>query len=196
MTTDETITIRTATDDDWDAVRLLDAHAFGEHQNSEDLAETQILTSSKHVVMAWDGDTPVGVAMHFPMSVTVPGGAQVEVSGVSWVSVAPTHRRRGILRRMFTEQHRKLDAAGAPLSLLTASEATIYGRFGYGPATEEHTVVLDQPAAVSHRVGPACGKRRFGDGLLLVAERAQAAVAVVEDKLSEIVLDVGRLAFR
>ena len=160
MTTDETITIRTATDDDWDAVRLLDAHAFGEHQNSEDLAETQTLTSSKHVVMAWDGDTPVGVAMHFPMSVTVPGGAQVEVSGVSWVSVAPTHRRRGILRRMFTEQHRKLDAAGAPLSLLTASEATIYGRFGYGPATEEHTVVLDRRFSQFHaEVPPVTGVR-------------------------------------
>ena len=35
MTTDESITIRTATDDDWDAVALLDAHAFGEHQNAE-----------------------------------------------------------------------------------------------------------------------------------------------------------------
>lgn len=160
MTTDDTILIRTATDDDWNAVALLDAHAFGEHQNSEDLAETQILTSSKHVVMAWDGETPVGVAMHFPMSVTVPGGAQVEASGVSWVSVAPTHRRRGILRRMFTEQHRKLDAAGAPLSLLTASEATIYGRFGYGPATEEHSVVLDRRFAQFHPgVPPVTGVR-------------------------------------
>lgn len=80
MTTDESITIRTATDDDWDAVALLDAHAFGEHQNAEDLAETQILTQSEHVYLAWDGETPVGVAMHFPMSVTVPGGAQVEAS--------------------------------------------------------------------------------------------------------------------
>ncbi len=96
MTTDESITIRTATDDDWDAVALLDAHAFGEHQNAEDLAETQILTQSEHVYLAWDGETPVGVAMHFPMSVTVPGGAQVEASGVSWVSVAPTHRRRAV----------------------------------------------------------------------------------------------------
>ncbi len=155
MTTDDAITIRSATDDDWDAVALLDAHAFGEHQNSEDLAETKILTSSEHVVMAWDGSTPVGVAMHFPMSVTVPGGAQVEVSGVSWVSVAPTHRRRGILRRMFTEQHRKLDAAGASLSLLTASEATIYGRFGYGPATEEHRITLDRRFAQFHKDVPA-----------------------------------------
>ncbi|RRQ28182.1 GNAT family N-acetyltransferase [Rhodococcus sp. Eu-32] len=160
MSTDDAITIRTATDDDWGAVALLDAHAFGEHQNSEDLAETQILTSSEHVVMAWHGETPVGVAMHFPMSVTVPGGAQVEASGVSWVSVAPTHRRRGILRRMFTKQHRKLQDAGAPLSLLTASEATIYGRFGYGPVTEEHRVVIDRRFAQFHSgVRPVTGVR-------------------------------------
>jgi predicted acetyltransferase len=144
MTTDDSITIRTATDDDWDAVALLDAHAFGEHQNAEDLAETQILTQSEHFYLAWDGTTPVGVAMHFPMSVTVPGGAQLDASGVSWVSVAPTHRRRGILRSIFTRQHRALSDAGAPLSLLTASEATIYGRFGYGPVTEEVSISLDR----------------------------------------------------
>ncbi|MBJ7323711.1 MAG: GNAT family N-acetyltransferase, partial [Rhodococcus sp.] len=132
------------TDDDWDAVALLDAHAFGEHQNAEDLAETQILTQSEHFYLAWDGTTPVGVAMHFPMSVTVPGGAQLDASGVSWVSVAPTHRRRGILRSIFTRQHRALSDAGAPLSLLTASEATIYGRFGYGPVTEEVSISLDR----------------------------------------------------
>jgi predicted acetyltransferase len=144
MTNDDSITIRTATDDDWDAVALLDAHAFGEHQNAEDLAETQILTQSEHFYLAWDGTTPVGVAMHFPMSVTVPGGAQLDASGVSWVSVAPTHRRRGILRSIFTRQHRALSDAGAPLSLLTASEATIYGRFGYGPVTEEVSISLDR----------------------------------------------------
>ena len=160
MTTDESITIRTATDDDWDAVALLDAHAFGEHQNAEDLAETQILTQSEHVYLAWDGETPVGVAMHFPMSVTVPGGAQVEASGVSWVSVAPTHRRRGILRSMFTQQHRALNDAGAPLSLLTASEATIYGRFGYGPVTEEISVSIDRRFAQFRKdAPPATGVR-------------------------------------
>lgn len=155
MNTDDSITIRTATDDDWDAVALLDAHAFGEHQNAEDLAETQILTDSKNVYLAWDGSTPVGVAMHFPMSVTVPGGNQVDVSGVSWVSVAPTHRRRGILRSMFTQQHRALSDAGAPLSLLTASEATIYGRFGYGPVTEEFSVSIDRRFAQFRPDAPA-----------------------------------------
>ncbi|MFI8567377.1 GNAT family N-acetyltransferase [Rhodococcus sp. NPDC078407] len=160
MTTDESITIRTATDDDWNAVALLDAHAFGEHQNAEDLAETQILTNSEHFYLAWDGETPVGVAMHFPMSVTVPGGAQLDASGVSWVSVAPTHRRRGILRSMFTQQHRALHDAGAPLSLLTASEATIYGRFGYGPVTEEVSISLDRRfARFRPEVAPTTGVR-------------------------------------
>lgn len=161
MSTDNAITIRTATDDDWDAVALLDAHAFGEHQNAEDLAETQILTTSKDVYLAWDGKTPVGVAMHFPMSVTVPGGAQVEASGVSWVSVAPTHRRRGILREMFTLQHRALESAGAPLSLLTASEATIYRRFGYGPATVEHDVEVDRRFTQFHKDVPAATEVRL-----------------------------------
>lgn len=154
MTTDDSITIRTATDDDWEAIALLDAHAFGEHQNAEDLAETKILTKAEFVHLALEGETPVGLAMHFPMSVTVPGGAQVDASGVSWVSVAPTHRRRGILRAMFTQQHRALHDAGAPLSLLTASEATIYGRFGYGPITEELSVSIDRRFAQFRKDAP------------------------------------------
>lgn len=136
MTTDDSITLRTATELDWDAIALLDAHAFGEHQNSDDMAETKLLTASSEIFLACDGDLPVGVTMHFPMDVTVPGGASLPATGVSWVSVAPTHRRRGILRRLFTAQHEKFEEAGKPLSVLTASEATIYERFGYGAATE------------------------------------------------------------
>jgi len=144
MTTDDTITIRTATEDDWDAIALLDAHAFGEHQNSDDMAETKLLTASSEIYLACDGDLPVGVTMHFPMDVTVPGGATLPATGVSWVSVAPTHRRRGILRRMFTAQHERFEAAGKPLSVLTASEATIYERFGYGAATQGVDYTIDR----------------------------------------------------
>lgn len=160
MTTDDTITLRLATEDDWDAIALLDAHAFGEHQNSEDMAETKLLTASSEIFLACDGDLPVGVTMHFPMDVTVPGGTTLPATGVSWVSVAPTHRRRGILRRMFTAQHERFEEAGKPLSVLTASEATIYERFGYGPATQGVTYTIDRRfAAFRPDLPPPVGAR-------------------------------------
>ncbi|MFC7448124.1 GNAT family N-acetyltransferase [Rhodococcus daqingensis] len=144
---DRAIAIRTATETDWDAVALLDAHAFGFHPTDEDMAFTRRFARTEDVILATDDDRPVAVVMHFPMRITVPGGTQLDLPGVSWVSVAPTHRRRGILRALFTEQHRRFVAAGAPLSILTATEATIYGRFGYGPATSELAVSVDRRSA-------------------------------------------------
>ena len=71
----------------------------------------------------------------FSFELTVPGGAQVPMAGVTVVSVHPTHRRRGLLRRMMDEQLDDVARRGEPLAALTASETSIYGRFGYGLAT-------------------------------------------------------------
>ena len=78
---------------------------------------------------------------------TLPGGATLPAPGVTWVSVAVTHRRRGVLRTMFEEQHRGFVDDGAALALLTASEGGIYGRFGYGIATHQHSVAVDRRRA-------------------------------------------------
>ncbi len=55
-------------------------------------------------------------------------------AGVTWVGVLPTHRRRGILRDFMRRQLEDVHGWGEPLAALWASEASIYGRFGYGPA--------------------------------------------------------------
>ena len=68
------------------------------------------------------------------------------VPGVTWVSVDPTVRRRGILRAMFAEQHAGFVADGAVLALLTASEGTIYGRFGYGVTTLNRSFEITAPS--------------------------------------------------
>ena len=70
--------------------------------------------------------------------VTVPGGARVPIAAVTTVTVHPTHRRRGVLRRMMDEQLDDVARRGEPLAVLTASEASIYERFGYGTATFTH----------------------------------------------------------
>ena len=60
------------------------------------------------VVIACDGDDVVGMAYYLDLRLTVPGGAVLPMAGVSWVCVAPTHRRRGVLREMFAELHRRM----------------------------------------------------------------------------------------
>jgi predicted acetyltransferase len=80
---------------------------------------------------AYDGDVPVGATASFAFRLTVPGG-ELGAGGVTWVSVLPSHRRRGILTQMMRRQLDDLHELGEPLAMLWASEAAIYGRFGYG----------------------------------------------------------------
>ncbi|MER6219734.1 GNAT family N-acetyltransferase [Streptomyces sp900105755] len=78
---------------------------------------------------------PVGTAATHAFELTLPGGTLVAAAGVTAVGVLPSHRRRGVLSAMMRRQLADLRAGGEFLSVLLASEAPIYGRFGYGPAT-------------------------------------------------------------
>ncbi|NMM87619.1 GNAT family N-acetyltransferase [Rhodococcus sp. SRB_17] len=144
MSTDSKIAIRTATEADWPAIQLLDSTGFGFHPSAADKTLTRALYKPEDIVVATDGDQVVGLAIEFDMEFTVPGGHQVPSRGITWVSVAPTHRRRGILRSMFTRLHQHIASSGAPLVALTASDARIYNRFGYGPATVSEGISLDR----------------------------------------------------
>ncbi len=65
---------------------------------------------------------------------TVPGG-RVPTAAVTYVTVSPGYRRRGLLNQMMAHQLRDVAERGEPVALLWASERSIYGRYGYGPAT-------------------------------------------------------------
>ncbi|MET8830380.1 GNAT family N-acetyltransferase [Streptomyces sp. NPDC004610] len=90
------------------------------------------LIETERSLGAWDGDEVVGTAGAFAFRMTVPGGASVPAAGVTMVSVAATHRRRGVLTAMMERQLADVRSWGWPLAVLTASEPGIYGRFGYG----------------------------------------------------------------
>src|SRR5881398_3207727 len=79
-----------------------------------------------------DGEI-VGGAGAFPFQLSVPGGA-LPCGGTTVVGVAPTHRRRGVLRGMMRAHLDDVHERGEPIAALWASEETIYGRFGYGTA--------------------------------------------------------------
>jgi predicted acetyltransferase len=72
-------------------------------------------------------------------SITVPGvDGSTEVlaaDALTGVTVAATHRRRGLLRTMLTDSLRAARDRGDAVSILIAAEWPIYGRFGYAPAT-------------------------------------------------------------
>ena len=88
----------------------------------------------------------VGTYRSWDIGLTVPGG-QVLADAISSVAVLPTHRRRGAMSRMIEADLALAAERGIPVAVLIASEAPIYGRFGFGPSTEVSTWTLDLRAA-------------------------------------------------
>jgi predicted acetyltransferase len=118
--------------------------AFGDLPGDEDLAREAKLMPSDRVLAAFDEDYAVGAAASYPFQLTIPGGT-LPAAGVTWVGVLPSHRRRGVMSAMMRAQIEDVHERGEPLAILWASEAAIYGRFGYGLAAP--TLYLDAERA-------------------------------------------------
>lgn len=107
---------------------------------------------------AWGPEYPVATFASYNKDLNVGGLALLAVHQITAVTVRPTHRRRGLLRRMMEADLAQAKKDGLPLAALTATEATIYGRFGFGVATHTRSIEVDtrgglefwNPAAASH----------------------------------------------
>ncbi|GKQ37625.1 GNAT family N-acetyltransferase [Streptomyces sp. A012304] len=127
---------------------------------------------------------PVGTAATHSFELTLPGETLVPAPGVTAVGVLPSHRRQGVLRAMMRHQLTELRARGELLSVLLASEATIYGRFGYGPATytarltvPRHKAALAVPRARGAARAAATGS---DNGSVEVLRRAECGEILEE----------------
>ncbi|MFI9722094.1 GNAT family N-acetyltransferase [Streptomyces sp. NPDC052396] len=132
--------------------RVLDHAYLVFHEEDERPGEREFLRRCERLG-AYEDDHLVGFLGALPLRLSVPGG-QLPCAGLTYVSVAPTHRRRGVLSGMLQEQWRRCAAAGQPLAALWASEAAIYGRFGFGAATHLSTVEIDSRRPLALRVAP------------------------------------------
>ena len=107
---------------------------------------------------------PVATVDGWPTGLSVPGGRSVDAWAVSAVTVSPTHRRRGIARALMEGELANARNAGAALAMLTVTEATIYGRYGYAPAPRAATITVDRRSHALGRAGcpgpPALRRRR------------------------------------
>jgi len=158
------IEIRTPSPDDFDAMFRRDEEAFGDTFTPEQRERWRPLLDLDRFRVAIDGSDLVGLAGSFALELTVPGGATVPMAGTTWVSVAATHRRRGLLRRLMDEVLADVDARGEPVAGLQASEAAIYERFGYGVATRWRHIEIDRRrVGLAERFRPEPGSIRLID---------------------------------
>jgi predicted acetyltransferase len=100
----------------------------------------------------WDPDaadaaSPVATVSTWVMDLTLPGETSVPAWAVSAVSVSPTHRRRGIARAMLEAELRTAVSLDVPVAILTVTEATIYGRYGFGPSVMSADWTIDTTRA-------------------------------------------------
>lgn len=91
---------------------------------------------------AFGHERPVATFGTLRKTLNIGYGQLVQAHLVTAVTVRTDHRRRGLLRRLMGEDLARAKADGVAIAALTASEASIYRRFGYGVATRERRITV------------------------------------------------------
>lgn len=151
------VSVRRATPDDifpfFEAMSLQFSFDLPEGQEQRDAWRKRILDvgGMDRGFVAEDGDRIVGTLGCFDLDMTVPDGS-IPCAGTTRVTVAPTHRRQGVLRSLMEAHLTEAVEHGDVIAALWASDSAIYGRFGFGVAVESFAIDLDRTRA---RLGKA-----------------------------------------
>ncbi len=138
-----TLTIRPITEDEFPAFVEADSHGFGYTVDPDELPRLRKHLELDRTLAVFDGEEIVGTTAVFSFDMTIPGGT-IPTGGVTWVAVKPTHRRRGVLTMMMRRQLQDIAERGEPIAALFASESIIYGRFGYGLASQSSMATIER----------------------------------------------------
>jgi predicted acetyltransferase len=163
--------VRPIDENEIDGFISVDEHAFNTSPWSDDDRRVALdRFEFDRTLAAFDDTTPVGVTMCYSFQLSVPGLQMLPAAGVTFVAVMPTYRRQGVLSSLMRRQLADVRDRGEPLAILWASEAVIYGRYGYGRASWHLDFTLRRGEG-----GLAAG-RGAGDGLRLRIAEPEAAL--------------------
>ncbi|MEU1274584.1 GNAT family N-acetyltransferase [Streptomyces sp. NPDC005799] len=172
--------IRSTTDQDLEVFVDTMYAAFGRFPDTPNEAGGGVwwsaLEMDRNLLAVTAEGLPVGTAGAYSFELTLPGEVLVPAAGVTAVGVLPSHRRQGVLTAMMRHQLAELRARGEFLSVLLASEALIYRRFGYGSATYTQRLTVPRhrgalaPARARARADSPAGVS--GTGTVEVLRRA------------------------
>jgi predicted acetyltransferase len=136
-------------------------HQGGPNEDYEKVWRAHVAADAVECRGAWlpegvfgASEVPVATLAWFDKTLSC-GREQLPLRMITDVTTRPTHRRRGLVRRLMEDCLDDAVASGVALAALTVSEATIYGRWGFGAATFYQQIELD--------TGPRFGLRDFTD---------------------------------
>jgi predicted acetyltransferase len=164
--------VRPIDENELDGFLRVDEHAFNTSPWSADDRRVALdLFEFDRTLAAFDDTTPVGVTMCYTFQLSVPGLQMLPAAGVTFVAVMPTYRRQGVLSSLMRRQLADVRDRGEPLAILWASEAVIYGRYGYGRASWHLDFTLRRGEG-----GLADPGASAGDGIRLRIAEPEAAL--------------------
>ena len=131
-------------DEEFDAWSdAMDVGFYTPHMRGEGPLRRGRYADPGRVWAGFDGAVVVGTFVSLDLRLTVPGPARIPLDAISGITVAPTHRRQGVARRMMAAELSRAKERGDAVAALVAAEYPIYGRFGFGPATEAAQWLVD-----------------------------------------------------
>jgi predicted acetyltransferase len=173
----EAVEVRGVTPPELAAFHECAAIAFHEPLEEGDVERFARTAELDRMWAAFDEDRVVATGTAYSVRLSVPG-AVLDCAAVSWLTVLPTHRRRGLLRLLLGQVLDDARRRGEPLAALWASSGGLYGRFGFGAASFGDDVRI--------ALGAALPRHASQDDLRLTLEPvgagAVATVAPVYDR--------------
>ena len=161
--TDDTIRLRQPTADEIRDFVQPTSEAFAEAFTDAELDLERRLWELDRLIGAVDGERWVGTGGAYSLGLTVPGG-EVEAAGITMIGVTPSHRRRGILRRIMRwlfDQARRARRAGLRAVGLRKRDLPALRVSGSGRSRAPST--SSAPGSTFARPAPALGRIRLVD---------------------------------
>ncbi|WP_331771484.1 GNAT family N-acetyltransferase (plasmid) [Embleya sp. NBC_00888] len=122
--------------DSWDRFADVVARAYGGYDAAPAYRAVvaEVFEPKRSLFVRRDG-RPCATLALYSFDMGVPGGRR-PIAGLGYITVDPTHRRRGLMRGMIQRTLAGLHERGEePVAALHTTEPAIYGRFGFGGAT-------------------------------------------------------------
>lgn len=128
-------------DEGWrERFEALDAWTWPSSFSIEQRTRLPFSVDWQHTIGLADGDRLAAKAAFYPFhELAIPGG-RIRANGLTSVSVHPNYRRQGLLRRMIGRYLEAGVTRGDGLSMLFAQDYEIYGRFGFGHASDSYNL--------------------------------------------------------